>query len=268
MLKNNINSSDLAKYIRKHSLLMTHAAKSSHIGSCLSYADILAVLYMSLDIAAIGEKVLDRDYVLVSKGHAAAAYYACLKAVGLLPHSLDDYSKSFSSLSGHVTCKNNNGVEFSSGSLGQGLSICVGIALGQKLRGHTKNTYCIMSDGELNEGSVWEAIMFAGHKKLNNLFVLLDKNELQSFGFTKDVLDMDPLKDKLESFGWSFVDIDGHDHKEIKCALELESSSPVFVCCNTVKGKGVSFMENKLEWHYRSVTNEQLQNALLELENK
>jgi len=261
---------ELAKQIRISTLQMVHAANASHVGSCFSMADILAALYGSvLNHRPSDPEWAGRDRVIVSKGHAAAIVYSVLAEVGYFPKSwLDEYCQNGSRLAGHVTHKNVPGVEFSTGSLGHGLSIGSGLALAAKADGHDWRTFVILSDGECDEGSIWEAALFAPHHKLSNLVAIVDYNKIQSFGSTAEVLDLEPFTDKWESFGWHVLSIDGHDHSALHAALAVQpvDDRPTVVIANTVKGKGVTFMENELLWHYRSPSAEQLQQAVSEVE--
>ena len=245
---------------------MVHAAGASHIGSCLSVADMLAVLYgYSLRHRSDEPKWPQRDRFILSKGHAAAALYAVLAHRGYFPTSeLNTLSRDGSILLGHVS-HHVPGVEFSTGSLGHGLSLAAGIALAAKLDGAAFRSFVILSDGECDEGAIWEAALFAGHHALGNLVALLDYNKLQSFGRTAEVLDLEPLAAKWKAFGWQVTELDGHDHLKLVASLALSCEKPHLLLCHTVKGKGVSFMEDRLEWHYKSPDREALAAALAEL---
>jgi transketolase len=250
---------------------MVHRANASHIGSCLSMADLLAVLYGSvLRIDPANPTALDRDRFLLSKGHAAAAVYACLAAKGFFPENwLETYCADGSRLSGHLTHHEVPGVEVSTGSLGHAFSIACGIALAGKRQSRPYRVFVLLSDGECDEGSNWEAAMFAPNHLLDNLVTIVDYNKIQSFGAVKSVLDLEPFADKWRSFGWEVREIDGHDHGQIHVALTLgpvEPGRPIVVLAHTTKGKGVPFMENRLEWHYRSPDAQQLDQALEEVE--
>ncbi len=258
--------SELAKQIRIDSLKMVHRAKASHIGSALSCADILAVLYGSF------MKFSDpnRSRFIMSKGHAAVALYAALKHTG---HDLDltTYGQNGSALMHHVSHKV-PGVELSTGSLGHGLPFAVGKAMASKLQHKSHQTRVLVSDGELQEGSNWEAIMFAAHHKLATLTMIVDYNNLQSITTVDKTLDISPLTDKLRAFGWKVKTVDGHTPEAIfRALLQLLPSKPneppAALICNTVKGKGVSFMENKVEWHYKCPNDEQLAQAIKEIES-
>lgn len=267
-----INKNDtpaLARRLRGHALRMTGKSKSSHIGSCLSIADILAVLYgQVLNIDPQRPSWPDRDRLIVSKGHAAAIVYAALAETGFIPVSeLDSFQSDGSRLSGHVTTSI-PGVEFSTGSLGHGLPVAAGLAFAAKKSGALWRTYCILSDGEMDEGSNWEAIQFAQHHNLQQLVAIIDYNKIQSFGSVEDVSNLEPFVDKFKSFNWNTIEIDGHSHEAIASAcqdISRETKRPTVIIANTIKGKGVSFMENRLEWHYRSVNDAQLLQAIDEI---
>jgi len=252
-----------------HCLKMTNRAKSSHIGGCLSAADLLAVLYgRVLRVDPSRADWPERDRFVLSKGHAAAAIYATLAERGFFPMEwLEKYYLDGSQLPGHITCSI-PGVEASTGSLGHGLSISCGMALAGKRDGKSYRIFTILSDGESDEGSTWEAALFAPHHHLDNLVAIVDYNKIQSFGFVKEVLDLEPLADKWRSFGWAVREINGHDTEEIEeslLAVPLQLEKPTCIIAHTVKGKGVSFMENQLAWHYQYPDDSQLSQALTEL---
>jgi transketolase len=264
------NTLGLAKRLRAHALRMTNAAKASHVGSCLSMADILAVLYgqvMRFDPAR--PDWTERDRLIISKGHAAAIVYAALAESGFIPISeLETYTQNGSRLAGHVT-KTVPGVELSTGSLGHGLPVAAGMALAAKRTGATWRSFCVVSDGELDEGSNWEAIQFAQHARLSGLVAIVDYNKIQSFGSVAEVSDLHPLADKFRAFNWGVHEIDGHDHAALADALTAPpvlSDRPTVVIAHTIKGKGISFMEGLLAWHYRNPDDAQLIAALAELE--
>ena len=262
-----MNTIELAKNIRKHVLRMTSKGKSSHVGSALSIADILAVLYSNMNVNP--KKPLDpkRDRFILSKGHAGAAVYAVLAELGFFSKEiLDTHYQDGSILSGHVSHKGVPGVEFSTGSLGHGLSVASGFALAAKRKSLNFKSYVLLSDGELDEGSNWEAILFAPHHNLDNLTCIVDYNKLQSLTSVKETLNLEPLKDKITSFGWNVIDIDGHNHDELSKSINENTSKPKFIIANTIKGKGISFMENKVVWHYKSANEEELEKGLNELE--
>lgn len=255
--------------IRAHALRMVNSASAAHIGSSLSIADILSVLYTQvLRVDPARPDWTERDRLIVSKGHATSILYAALAERGFFPLEwLADYCKDKSKLLGHVS-HHVPGVEVSTGSLGHGLPIACGMALAAKRDGQSNRTFVILSDGELDEGSCWEAILFAGHNRLSNLTAIVDYNKIQSFGTVKDVLDLDPLAAKWDAFHWNTVEIDGHDFAQLQDALSsvpLKADRPTVIIAHTIKGKGVSFMEDRLEWHYKSPNPAQLEQALKEL---
>lgn len=259
----------LATRIRAHALRMVHKANASHIGTCLSMADLLAVLYTSvLRVDPANPKWPARDRFILSKGHGAAIVYAVLAERGFFPtEHLDTYCQDGSELTGHIH-HTVPGVEVSTGSLGHGLSIGCGMALAAKSGQQSWRVFVMLSDGELDEGSNWEPILFAPHHRLDNVIAIVDNNKIQSFGTVKEVLDLDPLADKWPAFGWAVREIDGHDLGQIENALAatpFEQGKPSVIIAHTVKGKGVSFMEDTLTWHYRSPNQEQLAQALNEL---
>ena len=265
-----MNSAALAQVIRADALRLTAAANASHVGSCLSIADILAVLYSGiLRIRADAPSWPGRDRLIVSKGHAAAIVYAVLARVGFFPIlDLASYTADGSIFTGHVS-HHVPGVEWSTGSLGHGLPVGAGIALAQQRAQHEQRTVVLLSDGELDEGSNWEAILFAGHHKLRNLLAVVDANGIQSFGRVSDVLELEPLPEKFRSFGWSIREVNGHDHAALHDAFAPPppgDDRPVVVLARTVKGSGVSFMEHELRWHYRSASADELVAALAEVE--
>lgn len=260
----------LARKIRYHTLVMIHRARSSHIGSCYSIADLLAVLYGKLlRVDPYNPDWPERDRFILSKGHGCAALYAVLAERGFFPMEwLDTFYQNGSRLAGHVTHNDVPGIEISMGSLGHGLSIACGMALAAKRDGKFFRVFALLSDGECDEGSTWESILFAPHHRLDNLIAIVDYNKIQSLGTVKEVMDLDPLADKWRSFNWSVREIDGHNINEIYAAISdipFEAGRPSCVIAHTVKGKGVSFMENKLLWHYRSPQGEEFEAALAEL---
>ena len=261
-------SLQLSKYIREKALEMCSSGKSSHIGSIFSCADILAVLYSKiLTYKSDQPKYYLRDRFLMSKGHAGAGLYATLSKVGFVEEELlKTHYKNGSFLSGHVCHKIFPGVEFSTGSLGHALPVSIGIALGLKLKNIKSKVFCLMSDGELDEGSNWEAFLSAAHNNLNNLVAIIDRNRLQSIEDTETTLMLEPLKEKFLSFNWNVKIINGHDHEEIYNSLKHDDTKkPTIVIANTVKGKGVSFMENNVLWHYKSPTKDEVIRAKGEL---
>lgn len=261
----------LARKIRYHTLVMTHRARSSHIGSCYSIADLLAVLYG--EVLCVDPHNPDwpgRDRFILSKGHGCAALYAVLAERGFFPMEwLDTFYQNGSRLAGHVTHTDVPGIEISTGSLGHGLSIACGMALAAKRDGKSYRIFALLSDGECDEGSTWESILFAPQHRLDNLIAIVDYNKIQSLGTVKEIMDLEPLTDKWRSFNWAVREIDGHNIGEIRAAfsaIPFEAGRPSCVIAHTVKGKGVSFMEDKLLWHYRSPQGEEFEAALAELE--
>lgn len=266
-MKSEQTTYQMARAIRRSALQMVYRAKASHIGSALSIADILAVLYgQVMKFNRFDPQSKSRDRFILSKGHACVAVYAALAETKLIRHEdLLTYGQDFSWLMNHISHKV-PGVEFSTGALGHGLSFGVGKALSAKSRGAGWTTYVLLGDGEMDEGSNWEAFMFASHHRLSNLVAIVDCNNLQSLTTVRETLSLEPLADKLSAFGWDVVDIDGHDHQDLNEALaHRHLEKPRAILARTIKGRGVSFMENQVDWHYRSPNEEQLAAALLEL---
>lgn len=260
----------VAQRSRKSIVNMCSASGAAHVGSSLSVVDILAVLYggaANVDPMSISDP--ERDLVVLSKGHAAAALYAVLGNLGFFPSEwLETYCQNGSRLGGHVSSGQIPGVEFSTGSLGHGLPFGAGVAFARQRRGLEGFIFVILSDGECDEGSIWEAALFAAHHELGNLIAIIDRNRLQSLGSTETTLRLEPLASKWRSFGWNVLEVDGHDHDAIRVALSTCKTTPTvpsIVICNTTKGKGVSFMENSVMWHYRSPSTEEALSALLEI---
>jgi transketolase len=261
-----VNSEMRALRARQRILEITFKAQSSHIGSAFSVVDILSVLYSGMaNISPDNSTSVDRDYILLSKGHAAAALYSVLFESGFITkNELEDYCQNGSALGGHVTHQGKNGVELSTGSLGHGLPYGVGIAVGNKLSGLNSKTYVIMSDGECDEGTTWESALMANQFELKNLVVVIDRNRIQSLSDTESTMALEPLADKWEAFNWNVTTIDGHSHAEFSKALSLEIG-PHCIIANTTKGKGVSYMENEIVWHYRPPSQEDFLSAGIEL---
>lgn len=264
-------SRTLAQRIRIHALRMTSAGGSSHIGAIFSMADIIAVLYGTVLRVRPHEPVWpDRDRFILSKGHAGAGVYAALALRGFMPlDKLTTHYQDGSDLSGHVSHKGIPGVELSTGSLGHGLPVGAGMALAAKRDGATHRVFVLLSDGECDEGSNWEAILFAGHHQLDNLVVVVDYNKIQSLAPVRDTLALEPFADKWRAFGWAVVECDGHDHTALFAAfanVPVRVTCPTVVLCHTTKGKGVSFMEDTVLWHYRTARGDEFDRALAELE--
>ena len=265
------SSYELAKEIRKTSLRMVVSSKASHIGSALLITDILSVLYLDiLNTNRFKMNDAERDIFILSKGHACVSVYATLGLLDFFPISeLDSYGKNDSNFMNHISHKV-PGVEFSTGSLGHGLPFATGKALASKISNKKNKIFVIIGDGELDEGSNWEALLFASHHKLDNLIVIVDYNNLQSLTTVKDTLNLEPLKDKFDSFGSHVIDVNGHDHfalnKVFKEAIEI-IDKPIVIIANTIKGKGVSYMENKVKWHYSTPNDAELEIAINEINN-
>ena len=261
---------ELAHKVRVHAVRMVHRAKSSHVATSLSVAEILAVLYER--VLRVSPETVDdpgRDRLVLSKGHGCAGLYAVLAEKGFFPMDwLESFYVDGARLAGHATHWGVPGVEVSTGSLGHGLSIATGMAYAGKLDGRPYRVFAVLSDGECDEGSIWEAAMFAAHNKLDNLVAIVDYNKIQSLGHVRDILDLEPFGAKWTSFGWAVQEIDGHDVAQIAEALRKlphHAGKPTCVLAHTVKGKGVSFMEDDVLWHYRYPQGEEYSDALKEL---
>ena len=265
-----MNSQKLALQVRKDVLEMIHRSHASHIGSAFSVIDILAVLYTYiLKYDTTNFKWKDRDRLILSKGHAGSALYAILAEIGFFNKSeLDTYYMNGSKLSGHISHKNVPGVEFSTGSLGHGVCVATGIALALKKNQNKARVFAIVGDGETNEGSFWETILLANQYNLDNFFIIIDRNHMQAMGDISQVLETGNLDEKIKSFGWNTLTINGNDHKELLAAFKTNfcNCKPTCIIANTIKGKGVSFMENQLLWHYRDPQGEFYEKAKNELE--
>jgi len=261
----------LAQRTRADVLRMIHRAHSSHVGSSFSMIELLLVLYgRVLRVDPNRPDWPERDRFVLSKGHACAGLYAVLAERGFFPRSwLDTFYQNGSHLAGHITHTNVPGVDASTGSLGHGLPVAAGMALAGKRDARNYRVFALLSDGECDEGSTWEAILFAGHHQLDNLVAVVDYNKIQSIGRVEEVLDLEPFADKWRSCRWGVREIDGHNLEEIDhtlAGLPLEPGRPSCIIAHTVKGKGVSFMEDELLWHYRPPSEEELARALAELE--
>jgi len=264
MAKNDFKK--ISNDIRRDVLNMIYRAQSSHVGSNLSCIDILTVIYFGI--------MKPTDKFILSKGWAAASVYAILAKKKYFPEKkLLDYGKTdkngksttpFMGLISHEV----KGVSCSTGSMGHGLPIGLGMAIAQKINLKDERVFVLMSDGEMDCGTTWESALFAAHHKLDNLVVIIDYNKLQAFGKTNEVLNLEPLKDKWTAFGWEAKEINGHDYSEIESALSsapLQKNRPTVIIAHTIKGKGVSFMENKIGWHYWSINKENYDKAIAEL---
>ncbi len=260
-----------AARVRKMILEGTHAAKSGHPGGSLSSADILTYLYKKgMNVNPQNAKEPNRDRFVLSKGHAAPLLYAVLAECGFIPmEDIKTLRKADSYLQGHPDMKGTNGVDMSTGSLGQGISAACGMALAGKLDNKDYRVYAILGDGECEEGQVWEAAMFAAHYKLDNLCVFLDFNGFQIDGAITEVINPTPFDKKFEAFNWNVELIDGHSFEEIESALSKASQTkgkPTIIISNTTKGKDVSFMENQVSWHGAAPNDEQYETAIAELD--
>ncbi|MFZ1936104.1 MAG: transketolase [Thermoguttaceae bacterium] len=261
---------ELARRIRVHSLRMTQRAKSSHVASSMSMAEILAVLYRRiLRLRPESPDASDRDRLILSKGHACAGLYAVLAECGFFPLDwLDSFYIDGAKLPGHATADGIPGVEISTGSLGHGLPVACGMALAAKRDGRGHRVFAVLSDGECDEGSNWEAILFAPQHELDNLVVIVDYNKIQSLASVKEVLELEPFVEKWRAFRWAVREVDGHDVAaliDLLAGLPFEPGRPSCLIAHTVKGKGVSFMENTVLWHYRSPQGQEFERALAEL---
>lgn len=260
---------EIAEYayaIRRHTLQMVGRANASHVGGVLSMADALAVLYHRvLRIRPDDPQWADRDRFILSKGHCCSGVYAALALRGFFPIAeLGSYGDPDSRLMNHISHVV-PGVEWSTGSLGHGLGIGCGQAFAAKRKKQLWRVFCLLSDGELDEGSTWEAILFAGHHRLSNLWAVVDANKIQSLGDTKDVLNLESIRSKFEAFGWEVVEVDGHDIPALLSAFERTwGDAPRCIVAHTLKGKGVAYMEHKLEWHYRAPKTKELLDLALE----
>lgn len=266
------NAEQIARQIRIDSVRMTNAAHSGHVGSMLSMAEIVAVLYDEiLRVDPKNPEWEDRDRFILSKGHAAAGVYSALAQKGFIPREwLSKYYCDDGKLMGHISHKV-PGVEFSTGSLGHGLPVAVGMAIAARYAKSDRRVFCLASDGDMNEGSTWEAIMFAAQEHLSNLTLIVDYNRIQALGFSKDIENLEPLDQRMELFGWSAKVIDGHNIDEVREALSTvpyAADKPTVIIAKTVKCRGVDYLENTVESHYRFVPDEKLDAIISELEVK
>ena len=260
---------DLALRLRRHAVRMCGSGGGSHVGSCLSMADIVAVLYGEvLRVDPSDPAWPDRDRFILSKGHAGACVYAALAERGFFPvETLASHYRNGSSLSGHLSHKGVPGVELSTGSLGHGLGVGAGMAMQLRRAGGRQRVHVVLSDGECDEGSTWEAALFAAHHRLSNLCAVVDYNRLQSLASVSETLELEPFVQKWRAFGWTALRVDGHDHQALKAAFAEAAASerPACILADTIKGRGVSFMENQVLWHYRVPRGEEFVAAMREL---
>lgn len=249
---------ELANQAKLRLLKMHYESNVGHIGGNLSCFDILFILFHEI--------ISPMDIFTLSKGHAAGALYVILWSLGRISEEeLQQFHQDGTKLAGHPVSGWLPEIAFGTGSLGHGLSLSVGAALGKKLKGEAGTVFCLMSDGEWNEGSSWEALIFATHHKLDNLKIVIDNNKLQGFGATKEVANIEPLREKFVTFGAEVVGIDGHNYDAIKQGFSAQGTAPQVIIAYTKKGKGVSFMEDKMEWHYLPLTKEQYEQAIAEV---
>ena len=261
---------EITNVIRKDIVSMICKSKSGHPGGSLSAVEILTALYFDqMNIDPTNPKMEDRDRFVLSKGHAAPALYATLAQRGYFAkEELNNLRQLGSMLQGHPDMKKVPGVEMSTGSLGQGFSVACGMAMAAKLDNAPWNVYALLGDGEVQEGIIWEAAMSAAHYKLDNMIAFLDYNGLQIDGEVESVMNINPIEDKFKTFGWNVITIDGHDFDQIFAALDMAKDTvdkPTMIIAKTIKGKGVSFMENQASWHGSAPSEEQLEQALSEL---
>lgn len=268
-----VTSRELAFRIKRHGIEMTHLSFGAHIGAILSAADILGVLYADiLTVDPKNPRMESRDRLILSKGHAGAAVYAALAERGFFDvEELKTHYQNGSRLSGHVSHKGVPGVEFSTGSLGHGLPVGTGMALSAKRDGKNHRVYVICGDGECDEGSMWESALIAHQCRLDNLVLIIDYNKMQSLDFCENTIALEPFGDKWKAFGWHVIAADGHDHEDLHRAFQEAQAQrgmgkPIVVIAHTVKGKGISFMENNILWHYRTPQGEEYEAAVRELE--
>ena len=274
---NNLSGLDqyevLAKKVRLKILDLIYTTKSPHIGPSFSCVEILVSLYFKiLSIDPNNSCYLNRDRFVFSKGHACVTLYAALYEKGFLTDlDLDGFAKDGGSLEHHPNLDVSKGIEVSSGSLGHGLSLGTGMALASKKdKNYNYNTYVLLSDGELNEGSTWEAVMFAAQHELSNLITIVDYNKMQALGFTKDTINLEPMVDKWKAFNWNVIEVDGHNFDSIFNGfsnIDTTTKRPTVIIAHTIKGKGISFMENELLWHYRAPDDKEYRLAKEELLN-
>ena len=253
------NIDQISKKIRKNILKISHSAKSAHIASSLSIVDLLVTIYFNF------MQKDKKNIFILSKGHACLAQYCLLYELGYIKKkTLDTFGKNGTILMSHSSHKV-PGVNLSTGSLGHGLPVSTGIALSKKILNKNGKVFVLLSDGELNEGSNWESLLFISHHNLNNLVIIIDYNKIQSLDFVNKTLKLQPLKKKFTSFGCKVLEIDGHNHKDIFNSLKNSSNRPLVIIANTIKGKGISFMENKVLWHYKPPNDHELKLGLEEL---
>lgn len=264
----------MSTWMRRQAIEMAYSAgnKGAHLGAGLSSIEILACLYGgATDISVHSTEQYERDIFIPSKAHCVLSFYTALAYAGFFPkEDLSEFENNGSELPGHPIMNPKRGIEFSGGSLGMGLSQGIGLALSSKRRALHNRVYVLLGDGECDEGAIWEAAMSAAHFKLDNLIVIIDRNQLQYDGQTKDIMEIDSIENKFKAFGFQSIQVDGHNVEEIYNALrkfqQEDNSMPKVIIANTIKGKGISFMENKKEWHHAVLTKENYEIAIKELE--
>ena len=268
---NNKELKEIALNLRKKIIEISYISKAHHVGSELSCIDILVSLYFKImNVYPKEPKNQDRDYFILSKGHAALALYVTLMQRGFFSENFlkKEFLSDGGQLGGHPDKDLEKGIEISSGSLGQGLAIGAGISLINKKDNKKNKTFVLLGDGECNEGMIWETALFASHQKLSNLLAIIDYNKLQGLGSTTKIINLEPLKEKFQSFGWNTVEVDGHDIDSIISVIEklfLQNEKPNLLIANTVKGKGVPFMENRFESHYEVLDKKKYEEAIKKL---
>lgn len=264
-----VNSLELISKKLRRRILNVAAGKGGHVGGSFSALDIILTLYKNiLNLDLEDPKWAERDRFILSKGHCSLALYSVLEEIGFLEQGeLDSYTLNGSRLAGHAEHFEIPAIEMTTGSLGHGISCAAGMALAAKISGKNWKVFCVVGDGECNEGSVWETLLFTAQQNLKNLIIIVDNNKMESLDLTKNILSIEPLAEKFASFNFEVREIDGHNFEEIFLALTTQPKyeKPVIVVANTVKGKGVSFMENTPMWHYRAPSEAELINALAEL---
>lgn len=266
-----LSAVEMSSDSRRIILELCHKYKTSHIGSAFSCVEILIYLYKYF-LNVTNENINDptRDYFFMSKGHAATSLYSTLSLFNIISKDelLNNFTADGSYFTSHIN-SNINGIELSTGSLGNALGVAGGLAYAKKIKKEANKIVVLLSDGELDEGSNWEALLFISHHNLNNLITVIDYNKIQSFGATNDVLNLDSLGEKLKSFNFNIIEVDGHSFDQLDMAFNsIKINNPTVIIANTIKGKGVPFFENKLLWHYKSPNSEEYQSALSFLENQ
>lgn len=271
-MSNDLNS--IALKLRKKIVEISYQTQAHHIGSEMSCIDILVALYFDImNIDSNNPTSKERDFFILSKGHAALALYVTLMEKGFFSENFlkNEFLTDGGKLGGHPDKNLNLGIEISSGSLGHGLSIGSGIALSNQFDNLKNKTFVLLGDGECNEGSIWESVMFSAHHKLNNLIAIIDYNKLQGFGSTTDILNLDSLADKFQSFGWNVYSVNGHNINDFVKLINnqiIPNNKPNVIIADTIKGKGISFMENRFESHYELIDRDQYKKIINELESK